>query len=422
MRKPGESVLEGDGRFRVHSSVYREDAVFAEEMQRIFGRTWVYVAHESELPHAGDYRTSVIGTQPVIVTRDTEGAVHVVFNRCMHRGAVVCRSERGHSNFLRCQYHNWVYDSTGALQGMSQRSGYPEDFDRSALSLARPAHVASYRGLVFANLDPDAEPLERRLSGVRRYIDAWCDRSPRGRIAVTRGTHRYRYPGNWKLQVENGVDGYHGNYVHESFSMLLERSGERTRGEGVRARNAVGTVNHAKGLSRGDGLLERRAGMLGTADYRPYEDYQRQLVMAHGAERVEDILTQRNILVFPNLFLFESHIRVVRPVSTDETVVDNHPTILVGAPEELNTDRLREHERFFGPSSFGATDDVEMFAHVQTGAQASAAQWLDMSRGLHREHVNEGGEHVGHSTDEAPQRSVYREWRRLMEAEDGGLR
>jgi benzoate/toluate 1,2-dioxygenase subunit alpha len=417
--RPDELVVEGTGTFRVHSSVYADVDLFTTEMDRIFGRSWVYVAHESEVAFPGDYRTSVIGRQPVIVTRGADRQVHVMFNRCMHRGAVVCRAERGHANFLRCQYHNWVYDSTGALQGMAQRSGYPEDFDRSGLSLVRPAHVASYRGLVFANLDPDAEPLHERLADVIPYIDAWCDRSPEGRIRVTRGTHRYRYPGNWKLQVENGVDGYHGNYVHESYSMILERAGERTRGDVVRARNAVGTVNHAKGLSRGDALLERRAGMLGTADYGPYGDYRRRLAAAHGADRVEDILTQRNILVFPNLFLFESHIRVVRPVAADETLVDTHPTVLEGAPDGLNTDRLREHERFFGPASFGATDDIEIFAHVQTGIAATAAQWLDMSRGLHRERTNERGESVGHSTDEAPQRSIYRRWRRLMAAEDG---
>ncbi|MPZ89293.1 MAG: Rieske 2Fe-2S domain-containing protein [Nitriliruptorales bacterium] len=417
MRKPDELVIETGGRFRVHASLYVDDDLFAKEMERIFARTWVYVAHESELPNPGDYRTSVIGTQPVIVARDQDGDVNVMFNRCMHRGATVCRADRGHSNYFRCQYHNWVYNSRGELQGMAQKSGYPDDFDRSELSLVRPAHVASYRGLIFANLDPAAEPLEERLAVVRRSIDAWCDRSPAGRIRVTRGTHRYRYPGNWKLQLENGVDGYHGNYVHESFTKILERSGERSRKDVTRARNDVGSLNYAKGLGRGDGMLERRAGMLGTADYSPYADYHRQLVEAHGRDRVEDILTQRNILVFPNLYLFESHIRVVRPVSTTETIVDNHPTVLEGAPAQLNTDRLREHERFFGPSSFGATDDLEIFVHVQTGAQATAAEWLEMSRGLHREQRNEFGEHVGHSTDEAPQRSIYREWRRLMTAE-----
>jgi benzoate/toluate 1,2-dioxygenase subunit alpha len=419
MRKPDDLVVEAPGRFRVHASLYVDPDLFLQEMERIYGHSWVYVAHESELPNPGDYRTTVLGTQPVIVARAADGTVNVMFNRCMHRAAVICRAERGHSNFFRCQYHNWVYDNTGALQGMAQSSGYPDDFDRSELSLARPAHVSSYRGLIFANLDPDAEPLDERLAKVRSYIDAWCDRSPEGRVRVTTGTHRYRYPGNWKLQVENGVDGYHGNYVHESFSKLLERSGERKRGDVARERNAIGSVNHAKGLGRGDGLLERRSGMLGTADYGPYDEYRRLLAAAHGADRVEDILTQRNIFVFPNLYLFESHIRVVRPVSVRETIVDNHPTVLVGAPEQLNTDRLREHERFFGPSSFGATDDIEMFAHVQTGAAVQAAEWLDMSRGLNREHLNEQCEHVGHSTDEAPQRAIYREWRRRMRPSRG---
>ncbi|MPZ72559.1 MAG: Rieske 2Fe-2S domain-containing protein [Nitriliruptorales bacterium] len=413
MRPPADLVVETDATFRVHASLYTDPALFDAEMDRIFGSAWVYLCHESELPNPGDYRTSVIGRQPVIVSRDQDGEVHVLFNRCMHRGAVVCRADRGHSNYFRCQYHNWVYDSRGALQGMAQPSGYPDDFDRSGLSLVKPPRVGTYRGLIFASLAEDGESLQERLDDVRGYIDAWCDRSPLGRVTLPRGNHRYSYPGNWKLQLENGVDGYHGNYVHESFSQILERSGERRRSDVTRARNEVGGVNSAKGLSHGDGLLERGSGMLGTIDFSQFAGYRERLAQAHGADRVDDILTQRNVLVWPNLFLFESHIRVVRPVSVNETTVDNHPTMLQGAPDEVNTARLREHERFFGPASFGATDDLEIFVHVQTGVQASSAQWLDMSRGMHREEQRDG-EIVGHSTDETPQRSMYRAWRRAM--------
>lgn len=408
-----ETVREDTGSFRVHASIYRDPEIFNLEMERLFHRSWVYVGHEAEIAEPGDYKTAYIGRYPVIMSRDADGALHVLLNRCMHRGAVVCREERGRSNHFRCIYHNWVYSSDGALVGAAQKSGYPDDFDRDALGLVAAPRVSSYRGLVFASFNADVEPLDERLADVRRYIDAWANRSPLGRISVPRGAHRYEYPGNWKLQLDNGIDGYHGNYVHESFTKILERSGERSRKDVTRARNTVSEGNHAKGLSRGDALLERRFGMLGTLDLRDDQEYVSALREAHGDEAVEDILTQRNILVFPNLYLFESHIRVIRPVRHDLTYVDNYPTWLEGVDERINTARLREHERFFGPASFGATDDLEIFVQVQTGLAAEDAEWFDLSRGMHREEIRDG-EHVGHSTDESTQRAVYREWFRAM--------
>src|SRR5205809_233114 len=128
-------VVDDPREFRVHGSVYTDAEVFAAELERIFERTWVYAGHESELPATGDYKTILVGTQPVILSRHEDGKVHALYNRCRHRGAVVCRQERGHSNFFRCRYHNWVYANNGDLIGMSQSTGYPDDFDRSAYGL-----------------------------------------------------------------------------------------------------------------------------------------------------------------------------------------------------------------------------------------------------------------------------------------------
>lgn len=407
-------VQEDDDRFRIHSDLYVRPEIFSSEMQRIFERSWVFVAHESMVPNPGDYCTSVIGRQPVIVSRDDDGAVHVLFNRCAHRGSVVCREERGHAATFRCPYHGWMYRNDGSLLGAAQRSGYPKDFDTWGLRLAAVPQVQTYRGLIFANVDPDCEPLLDRLSGVLRYIDAWSDRAPEGRVTVPAGAHRYQYPGNWKMQMENGVDGYHGNYVHESFANILERSGERKAADISRARNKVGANNYAKGLVHGDGLLEREDGMLGTYDTRSDPGYREQISAAYGEERMKEVLTQRNIFIFPNLYLFESHIRVIRPVEVDKTYVDVYPTTLVGASASFNADRLREHQRFFGPASFGQPDDIEIFVCAQTGVKVTTMPWMELSRGMARETVNELGERVGHSTDETPQRAIYREWSRMM--------
>jgi benzoate/toluate 1,2-dioxygenase alpha subunit len=384
-------------------------------MERIFERGWVYVAHESEIANPGEFRTSVIGTQPVVGTRGTDGQVNVLLNRCRHRGSVVCRDETGRTSRFQCPYHGWTYGIDGSLVSMAQPDGYPDSFDKASLGLMSAPRMAIYRGLIFASLSPQGESLEERLRDIKKYVDVWADKSPVGKLCLTRSMHRYSYPGNWKLQMDNGVDGYHGNYVHESFVKVVERAGEMSFNQFADLRK----TGYTRGLSHGDGLIDRPyGGMAGQFDYHDpnLEAYHQQLSAAYGQERAQQVLGQQNVFVFPNLFLFESHVRVIRPVNVRETVVEMHPFMLEGASDELNTARLRTHERFFGPAGFGAPDDVEMFINVQTGLKARGVDWLIMSRGLHRETRNAEGEHVGASTDEAPQRSAWREWRRLMTA------
>lgn len=411
-------VEESNGRFRVSSKLYSSPEIFDQEMRDIFGSTWVYLAHESQIPDSGDYITTTIGIQPVIVTRLEDQSIAVLLNRCAHRGAVVCREGRGHADTFRCPYHAWVYANDGRLVAPAQRTGYPEEFQSWNLNLDRVPRVETYRGLIFASISSDVEPLSQRLRHIKRYIDAWDDRSPNGHTSVFSAVQEYVFPGNWKFQMENGVDGYHGNYVHESFAKLLDRSGELSLGSLTRSRNQLGSLNFSKGFPYGDGLLERSEGMLGTFDSSRYPKYREQLKDAFGEERARDIVIQRNIFIFPNLYLFESHIRVIRPLKHDSSVVEVYPTILGGADQEVNSARLREHERFFGPASFGATDDIEMFVSAQSGARADYFEaWFDMSRGLYREKLNEDGSRVGHSTDEVPQRSAYRQWLACMTRE-----
>jgi phenylpropionate dioxygenase-like ring-hydroxylating dioxygenase large terminal subunit len=410
-------VVDLEGDFRVHTAAYTDPAVFDIELERIFERTWVYVAHESELPRPGDFRTSVIGTQPVLVTRGPDGSINVLLNRCRHRGSVVCREERGHTAQFRCPYHGWSYRVDGPLLGVAQPDGYPEDFATDGWGLMPVARAASYRGLIFACLSHEGESLEERLDQVRRYVDIWSDRAPTGTVTLTRAMHRYAYPGNWKLQMDNGVDGYHGNYAHESFVKLMERAEETSSDDFANLRRSGCT----RGLSHGDGLIDRPyGGMAGQFDYldASLTEYHGLLEQCYGPERAGRLKGQQNLFIFPNLFLFESHVRVIRPLSFDQTVVEMHPFTLDGAPEGLNVARLKTHERFFGPAGFGAPDDVEMFINVWSGLKARAVDWLLMCRGLHREVQNEDGEQVGASTDEAPQRAAYREWRRLMSVED----
>lgn len=409
---PSELVRETGGTFLVHTSAYTDPGVYDREMRRIFESSWIYVAHESQLPEVGDYVTTAAGTQPLIVSRAEDGRIHVLLNRCRHRGSVVCRLERGHSHHFRCPYHSWVYRNDGSLIGVAQQSGYPA-VDREALGLVPAAAVGVYRGLVFASIEPPRIPLEERLRAVAPYIDLWVERSPTGEIRATTHAHKFHYEGNWKLQMENGSDGYHGNYVHESFMKVVSRAGESTVGDVKRARNTGSVV----GLPHGDGFIDRpEGGMAGQFDYHDprHADYQQALTDRYGAERRAEILGQRNLLVFPNLYLFESHIRVIKPVAVDSTVVVMQPILLGGVPDAFNVERMRTHERFFGPAGFGSPDDVEMFVTCEAGLRARSVDWVVLDRGMARETTT--GDRVlgGHTTDEAPQRSAYRAWRDLM--------
>lgn len=408
-------VVDRPDTFQLHTDAYMNADVFDAEMRGIFERTWVYVAHESQVRRTGDYKTTSIGRQPVIVSRHEDGQIYVLLNRCRHRGSVVCRDDVGHSNYFRCPYHNWSYANDGRLVGMAQSAGYPEDFDKDAWGLVRAPRVATYRGLIFASLATDGDSFEEYFAPVRKYVDDWFDRAPDGTISLLRNPHKYPYPGNWKWQAENGHDGYHGNYVHESWQRLLERAGEAP----VRDIRKYRTGGCTRGLAYGHGLLERPGGLSPAASWTgrmmvKHPEYADALRAGFTEERIERISARRNILVFPNLYLFDTQIRVINPIAVDRTEVQLYVYALDGAPDALNEGRYRAHERFYGPSGFGSPDDIEIFVCNQTGMQASAVDWALLSRGMHREETNEDGEQVGHSTDEVPVRAMYREWKRLM--------
>jgi len=407
-------VVDDPREFRVHGSVYTDAEVFAAELERIFERTWVYAGHESELPAAGDYKTILVGTQPVILSRHEDGKVHALYNRCRHRGAVVCRQERGHSNFFRCRYHNWVYANNGDLIGMSQSTGYPDDFDRSAYGLVPVSRMANYRGLIFISLSEVGPTFDEYLAPARKYVDAWLGRSPVEQLEVLLPPHRYEYPGNWKLQAENGYDGYHGNYVHLSWQRVLQLSKESTVEEVQKYRQE----GAARGLPRGHGLLERPGSLNPASSWTArmmdrYPEYAKAMSAKYSEPQLIDLSARRNIFIFPNLYLFDTHLRVIVPKAVNRTEVQLYVYALQGVPDTINDGRIRGHERFYGPAGFGAPDDIEVFTEVQTGVRARGHEWNLFCRGQHRERV-ENGEWIGHTTDEAPQRALYRQWQLEM--------
>ena len=115
---------------RVHQRLYTDPAIFDAEMRHVFGGTWVYLAHESQIPEIDDYITARLGPRPLIMTRDSDGIIRALYNRCTHRGTTLCRFEKGNKRSFQCPYHGWNFMNNGKLRGVPWAEGYAENLTK----------------------------------------------------------------------------------------------------------------------------------------------------------------------------------------------------------------------------------------------------------------------------------------------------
>jgi len=215
---------------RAHRLIYTDPAIFEAEMTNIFGGTWTYLAHESEIPNANDFITRRMGLRPLIIVRDADGKIRALYNRCTHRGTTLCRWEKGNTKSFQCPYHGWNFLNTGRLRGVPWPEGYAADLRDPKYNLAQVPRVESYRGFIFGTLNLDALPLVEHLGPISTVIDDWLDRNPGGKVVVCEA-NRFRYKGNWKLAYDNSCDGYHVAYSHRSLLETENRfAGENAKG------------------------------------------------------------------------------------------------------------------------------------------------------------------------------------------------
>lgn len=185
---------------------YRDPDYFRLEQREVFGRDWVFVCMDADLPRVGDYRALTLGDEPLVVLRGTDGKLRALSNVCRHRGAVMLKGS-GNARKITCPYHAWTYSDEGALLGVP----YPGD-----VGVDKPAHglprfgLESWIGFVFVSLDPQAPPLAERFRGLETYLTRY-------QVEDFRHTHpieTWSWQANWKLAIENFVEGYHFFAVH----------------------------------------------------------------------------------------------------------------------------------------------------------------------------------------------------------------
>ncbi|WP_197709672.1 aromatic ring-hydroxylating oxygenase subunit alpha [Sphingopyxis lindanitolerans] len=416
----------------IHSAVYTDAKIFNLELERIFHTGWLFIGHESEIAKTGEFKRRQMGRQPVIFVRGQDGEIRVFLNRCRHRGAIVCEVDEGRDSFFRCWYHGWTYSNAGELVSVSGPDGYGPSFDASENGLTPVPRVENYRGFIFAALSEKVLPLEDYLGNAAKVIDILVDAAPGGELSVRAGSNRTIYKGNWK-QV--GMDGYHPLFVHASVLATWERHTDS--GHSLGATHSANPfdfdgISETRDFGHGHTMLDfRKHRLKHSGKYRALlentpggADYIDALYAEHDVAWADMLLAMAgdpHVGVFPNLQLINNQIRIVNPLSVDETEVVMFPVLFSNVSTEINALRLRQHESFYGPAGSGSTDDAEIFERVQLGLEANLDPWINISRGMEREWVDEDGTIVGHVSDEVPQRAQIRQWLAMMaeESPDG---
>ena len=381
-----ETAVQDDkenGVYRCRRDIFTNPDVFELEMKYLFESNWVYLAHESQIPDVNDYYTTSIGRQPILITRDKQGELHAVINACAHKGAMLCRRKHGNKGSFTCPFHGWTFSNSGKLLKVKDEktTEYPVSFNKNGShDLTKVARFQSYRGFLFGSLNADVQPLEDYLGETRVIIDQIVDQAPDG-LEVLRGNSSYIYDGNWKMQMENGCDGYHVSSVHWNYAATMGRRHE----EGTKATDANNwskSVAGVYGFENGHILLWTNTL---NPEVRPIWNQREALAQRVGQERADFIVQQtRNLCLYPNVFLmdqFGTQIRVARPLSVDQTEISIFCFGPKGESKEDRAIRIRQYEDFFNVSGMGTADDLEEFRACQAGYAGTAVRWNDMSRG-----------------------------------------
>jgi len=192
----------------VPASWYHDPAIHEREQAAIFQREWIHVGHASRVPDPGDYLTCRIGDQSIILLHGRDGRIRAFHNVCRHRGSELLQGA-GSVARIWCRYHGWTYDLDGKLIAARHSEKVP-GFDRACWGL-REVRLERIAGFLFVNLDPDAPPLAAVYPGL---AEDWLTLEPELDRLVHAHTMAYDIACNWKIAVENYLEGYHVLTVH----------------------------------------------------------------------------------------------------------------------------------------------------------------------------------------------------------------
>lgn len=421
---------------RVHRDVYLSPEVFELEMQHLWARSWLYVGHASQVPNPGDYVTTTLAGQPVILLRQANGELGVFFNRCAHKGSRLLLQEAGNTGRqIRCPYHAWNFSLDGKLLSLPLKNDYQGSAlweSEAGAGLAKPGGVREYRGLVFARLSAEGPDFETFCGDILAVFDIMADRSPVGELEIVGAPLRSEMRCNWKMYLENVNDTVHPISTHESAARAAKVVGERLDGTDGHAMAMEQLMPFGAGYTfytkMGARVFAHGHSIHGTqfslhSTYSAIPGYAEMLEQAYGKERAQAVLalSPQNTILYPGLAFKVSPamLRVLQPMAADRTRLEVWALAPRGAPEVLHQRAVSYTRLVFSPFSVVAHDDIRLFEAMQESLQSGGNEWISLHRGHQTGVEPELPAEVEDGNDEIMMRNQYRAWQEAMSATGG---
>lgn len=413
--------------------IYADQDLYELELERIFGRCWLMLGHETHIPKTGDYMTTYMGEDPVIMVRQKDGGIKVFLNQCRHRGMRICRSDAGNAKAFTCTYHGWAYDIGGNLASVPfEKEAFCDKkegdcgFEKAAWGPLQ-ARVETYKGLIFANWDPEAPDLLTYLSDAAPYMDTILDRTEAGTEAIG-GIQKWVIPCNWKFAAEQFCsDMYHAGTMSHLSGVLsglppeMDLTQMQLPTTGAQFRAAWG--GHGTGW-----FIDDPSILLAGVGPKVTQYWTQGPAAEKAAKRLNKMPTPRmfgqHMTVFPTCSFLPgiNTIRTWHPRGPGEMEVWAFILVDADAPAEIKEEFRRQNIRTFNAGGTFEQDDGENWVEIQRVLRGYKARSSSLCAQMGLNLPGRGNPDFPGNTAyvyaEEAARGMYRHWARMMSEPD----
>lgn len=405
-----EDLVKVDTR-EVHLRALSDPEIYELEMQRIFGKTWVFLGHESEIPNSGDFIVRDIGSDSVIVTREKSGDVNVLLNVCPHRGMRVAVVDAGNTQIHKCIYHGWAFRPNGDFIGapVERESMHGKILPKEKLGLQK-ARVTLYGGLIFATWNIDGPSFDEFLGDAKWYYDILFCRTDNG-LEVLGPPQRFIVRANWKAAGEqSAADGFHTLTLHrwlgevgayakkgpneEGADLSPEMIGveiSSPHGHALRCIDLARKIRRITGLEPNDLSVDQRLEALPPAGLTRDLIPQLKRRLSAGQLECQTSMPPQVGGIFPNVLFGYVYIpqadgtvvgsmtlHAYVPRGPDKLEFVNWILAEKDTPAELKEKMRQQTTQLFGTSGMVEQDDSDTWPHITQAAKGAQGRNITM--------------------------------------------